>query len=80
MPSVDAAGAYSRSRDSETTQNGQFFEQDSSGSDTYRIGLDASWEIDVFGGIARTVEAADADIQALEDGDLRVLLLLYLPN
>jgi NodT family efflux transporter outer membrane factor (OMF) lipoprotein len=37
-------------------------------SDLYQAGLDASWEIDVFGGNRRSVEAADADItSAVED-------------
>jgi NodT family efflux transporter outer membrane factor (OMF) lipoprotein len=30
----------------------------------YRAGFDASWEVDVFGGTRRGVEAADADLQA----------------
>jgi NodT family efflux transporter outer membrane factor (OMF) lipoprotein len=30
----------------------------------YRAGFDASWELDVFGGTRRGVEAADADLQA----------------
>jgi outer membrane protein, multidrug efflux system len=36
--------------------------------DLYRAGFDAAWEIDLFGGVQRSVEAADADLQAtLED-------------
>ncbi|HET8563012.1 MAG TPA: efflux transporter outer membrane subunit, partial [Candidatus Binatia bacterium] len=30
----------------------------------YKAGFDASWEIDVFGGVRRSVEAADANVQA----------------
>ena len=30
----------------------------------YQVGFDASWEIDIFGGIRREVEAADADLSA----------------
>src|SRR3546814_14614628 len=34
----------------------------------YRTGFDASWELDLFGGVRRRVEAADARIQAsIED-------------
>ena len=34
----------------------------------YQAGFDASWEIDIFGGIRRSVEAANADLQAsIED-------------
>ena len=32
--------------------------------DLYQVGFDASWEIDVFGGNRRALEAASADIQA----------------
>jgi NodT family efflux transporter outer membrane factor (OMF) lipoprotein len=36
--------------------------------DNLRAGLDAAWELDVFGGIRRDVEAADAQVQfAVED-------------
>jgi len=33
-------------------------------TDLYQAGFDASWEIDVFGGVRRSVEAANADYQA----------------
>jgi len=35
--------------------------------DLYQAGFDASWEIDIFGGIRREIEAADADLAASED-------------
>ncbi|MBZ8139663.1 RND transporter [Rubrivivax gelatinosus] len=34
---------------------------------TWQLGLDASWELDLFGGTRRAVEAADAGIQALAE-------------
>ena len=34
----------------------------------YLLGFDASWEIDVFGGVRREVEAADADLAASREG------------
>ncbi|HEX7815004.1 efflux transporter outer membrane subunit [Dyella sp.] len=34
-------------------------------SSTWRTGFDASWELDMFGGARRELEAADADIAAL---------------
>jgi NodT family efflux transporter outer membrane factor (OMF) lipoprotein len=56
-PAVDATarGSYSR-----VDRN------DAPATDThlYAAGLDASWEIDIFGGVRRSVEAADADIGA----------------
>lgn len=76
IPSVNAGAAYDRTRTSENTHNGSFFNESSSGTDNYSVGLDASWEIDVFGGVARSVEAADADIQALEESRRDVLVAL----
>ncbi|WP_323370430.1 TolC family protein, partial [Pseudomonas helleri] len=34
---------------------------------TWHLGFDASWELDLFGGTRRAVEAADAGIQALAE-------------
>ena len=34
----------------------------------YLAGFDASWEIDIFGGIRRQIEAASADLAASEEG------------
>lgn len=33
-------------------------------TDLFRAGLDAAWELDLFGGVRRSVEALDADLQA----------------
>lgn len=33
-------------------------------SNLFQAGLDASWEIDIFGGLRRSIEAADADVQS----------------
>ena len=33
-------------------------------SDYYRLGIDASWEIDLFGGQAKKIKASEADLQA----------------
>jgi multidrug efflux system outer membrane protein len=43
-------------------------------TDLYQVGFDASWEIDVFGGQRRRVEAASADFEAASQGrrDLQV--------
>jgi len=42
--------------------------------DLFETGLDATWEIDIFGGVRRNVEAANADIAASVD-DLRDVLV-----
>ncbi len=60
LPQVDAAGSIDRSRSSAYRTQGF--------GDTYttlyRAGFDAGWEIDLFGGTRRGVEAAFADLQA----------------
>ncbi len=76
LPSVNTGADYTRSRQSENTKNGNFVREDGSGSDRYSVGLDASWEIDVFGGIARSVEAAEAEIAAAEESRRDVMVML----
>ena len=44
--------------------------------DLYQAGFDATWELDVFGGNRRAVEAANADIAAAEEGRRDVLVSL----
>ncbi|MHC1727108.1 MAG: efflux transporter outer membrane subunit [Syntrophobacteraceae bacterium] len=48
-----------------------------SSSELYTAGLDASWELDLFGGVRRSVEAAQGDLQASEE-DLRNVLVSLL--
>lgn len=37
-------------------------------TDLYQVGFDAAWEIDIFGGVRRSIEAANAEYQAaIED-------------
>ncbi|MDF1754641.1 MAG: efflux transporter outer membrane subunit [Verrucomicrobiales bacterium] len=43
-------------------------------NETYKGGFDTSWEIDLFGGIRRSVEAADADQEAAVE-DMRDVLV-----
>jgi NodT family efflux transporter outer membrane factor (OMF) lipoprotein len=57
-PTVDASGTYTRYRRSENNLG------DGAVHDLYSAGFDAGWEIDVFGGLRRGVEAADAQLQA----------------
>jgi NodT family efflux transporter outer membrane factor (OMF) lipoprotein len=44
--------------------------------DSYSAGFDASWEIDLFGGVRRSVEAASADAQASKEALHDVLVSL----
>jgi len=83
-PTVDVSGSYSRSRTSENAigpssqANGgsPFFSGSNNGQDLFRTGFDSSWEIDVFGGVRRSVEAADATIDATIEDRRDVLVTL----
>lgn len=70
FPTVDATGSASYGRSSANAGSGEE-------SELYSVGFDASWEIDLFGRLRRSVEAADADLEAAgEDlGDTLVTLL-----
>lgn len=55
-PSVTASGSASRSQSSAEAGGGTT-------SNYFSAGFDASWEIDVFGGVRRSVEATEADVE-----------------
>lgn len=53
-PSVDGSGSAQRSRSGNSTGN------------SFSTGLDASWELDVFGRLASGVAASDADVRTAQ--------------
>jgi len=78
-PTVNAAGSYARQRQSQDQPVlGSFPALPSSAfeNNVYQAGFDASWEIDVFGGKRRAVEAAKAQLSASEFGQRDVLVTL----
>lgn len=52
---------------------------DANSSELYNAGLDASWELDLFGGKRRATEAASAEVQASE-AELRDVLVTLLAD
>ena len=70
FPVVDATAMATRNRLSEERYGGDDYS-------LYSAGFDASWEVDVFGGIRRSVEAATAHLETTEEAmrDVRVSLL-----
>lgn len=66
-PSVDATASASEQRSSKAISVG-------ADQKTYSTGLDATWELDLFGGKRRSVEAAQADLEASE-ADLNSVLV-----
>jgi len=63
LPTLDARGAFEHRRESENTPFGSF----SPKTDIFSGGFDAAWELDVFGRVRRSIEAADADLAAAEE-------------
>lgn len=61
-PVVDAVGDISSQRRSGNGRQGMGGLEDTQ----FQAGFDASWEIDVFGGVRRNVRAANADLDAAE--------------
>jgi NodT family efflux transporter outer membrane factor (OMF) lipoprotein len=60
LPEVDAGGSYARNR---TSENVATFPGIDRYESFYRAGFDAAWEIDLFGGARRAIEAARADYE-----------------
>jgi multidrug efflux system outer membrane protein len=75
-PTVNANGSYAQER---LSANG-FPEFPPGavplGAPVYQAGFDAAWELDVFGGTRRAVEAANAEIAASEFGEREALIEL----
>jgi multidrug efflux system outer membrane protein len=71
-PAVNGAGSYVRSASGVETATGS----KNLTSSLYRTGLDAAWELDIFGGVRRSVEAAEANVQAAVEDRRDVLVTL----
>jgi NodT family efflux transporter outer membrane factor (OMF) lipoprotein len=61
LPAVNGAAGYQRARPAAGTGSS------ATAHSLFQTGLDASWELDVFGGVKRNVESADAGILAAQD-------------
>jgi NodT family efflux transporter outer membrane factor (OMF) lipoprotein len=70
FPSLNVNGAITKSRSSEERGGG-------TESNVYSSGFDAGWELDLFGGVRRSVEAAQAQEEASRE-DLRNVLISLL--
>jgi outer membrane protein, multidrug efflux system len=88
-PSLSGNASYTSQRISETTANGAIFTRFNNINvpgfpavgfpnpyDQYQLGLGASWELDLFGRVRRSVEAANADLAALAEDQRAVLVSL----
>ena len=75
-PTVDASGSASRSELSDNSPLGPLAPNGFEATDLYDLGFDASWEIDVFGRIRRSVESAGAAYEASVEDYRDVLVTL----
>ncbi|MDX2222054.1 MAG: TolC family protein [Rhodospirillaceae bacterium] len=71
FPQLNAGAAYARTRPAAAAQGVSAVAAD---ADSFDAGFDASWELDVFGRVSRSVEAATASAAAAEArlDDMRV--------
>ncbi len=72
IPSIDATGDMSRQRGSENDAviGGTTFNR-------YTMGLDAGWEVDLFGRVRRSIEAATANLEAVQEDRTDVMVTMY---
>jgi multidrug efflux system outer membrane protein len=72
-PTVTGGASFT---DARVSKNALTFPITKRDTDTYDAGFDASWEIDIFGGKRRSLEAASADVAASEEDRRDVLVSL----
>lgn len=72
LPTFDATGAITRNYSSIDSGT----DKTSETSDLYTASFDANWEIDIFGGVRRSIEASQADLEASQEYVRDVLVSL----
>lgn len=71
-PGLDASGEVAREKASDNMGLGEGVRQT-----TYSASLGASWEMDLFGRIGRSIESAAAEYEATEEDKTDVLVTMY---
>ena len=77
VPGVGFGGAAQRFNGSDNSQLGQLAPNGLPTTNLFDLGLGASWEIDVFGRIRRSIESADATYEASIEDYRDVLVSLF---
>ncbi len=75
-PQVEASGIYQKSQGSSEAAGGGAIATAGGVRELFQVGLDASWELDIFGGARRSIEAATADLRAAVEDRRDVLVIL----
>ncbi len=77
-PQVNSSAIYEKSQSSSATvtSGGPAIATAGGIRELFQVGLDASWELDIFGGTRRNIEAATADLRAALEDRRDVLIIL----
>jgi outer membrane protein, multidrug efflux system len=78
-PQIDSQAFFQRNSGSSATVGSggtPSFTSSAAFKDLFQVGLDATWELDIFGGTRRNLEAATADLQAAVEDRRDVLVTL----
>jgi NodT family efflux transporter outer membrane factor (OMF) lipoprotein len=78
LPTVDGTGQASRTRQSDDGWLAQVAPDNGfSAQNLYEVGLDASWEIDLFGRIRRSIESSQAQYESTVEAERDVMVTLF---
>ena len=78
LPTVDGTGQTSRARQSDDGWLAQVAPKDGfEAQNLYEIGLDASWEIDLFGRVRRSIESSQAQYESTLETERDVMVTLF---
>ncbi len=80
QPQVSGGASYTRTRSSEQAPPLSLLPEDmrnAQGFNLWAAGFDMAWELDVFGGLRRSIESADAAIDVSIEGYRDVLVTLF---
>jgi len=69
FPYLDSNDSAKKYKISENSGTGKIIK-------TYSLAFDTKWELDIFGGVRRSVEAAQAELEAAQDGFYDVMVTL----
>jgi NodT family efflux transporter outer membrane factor (OMF) lipoprotein len=78
LPTVDGTGQTSRTRQSDDGWLAQVAPNDGfDAQNLYELGLDASWEIDLFGRVRRSIESSQAQYESTVEAERDVMVTLF---
>lgn len=77
FPKIDATSSYKRFRNSQNTLGSLPVGVEIEDQDLYSGGFDTFWEIDLFGRIRRSIEAANADLEASAEDYQDILITVF---